>query len=74
MQWPGVDTDVNESALLELACQGHRGDPGVGKPSQYTVPPVGYAGAVEGPDGTHIHTTQCTQGVYRKRWQLAAEE
>ena len=50
MQWPGVDADVYEGALLVPARQGNHGDPGGGQAPPSTVLPVLHAGAVKGPE------------------------
>ena len=50
MQWPGVDADGDEGALLAPAFQGHCGDPGGGQPPLSMVPPVWHDGDMEGPE------------------------
>ena len=46
------------SALLAPSCQGHYGDPGVGKSPPSTVPPVWHACSVESLKwGAHAHST-----------------
>ena len=58
MQWLGVHADGDEGALLAPACQGHRGDPGGGKPPPTTVPYLFHAGSVEGPEwGAQVQGT-----------------
>ena len=50
MQWPGINADDNEGALVAPARQGHRGDTGGGQTSPSMVPPLCHAGAMEGPE------------------------
>ena len=60
----GIDADVDAGTLFTPSCQGHSDHPGGGKPPPSMVPPVRYAGALEGAEReAYYHHPVCQGGV-----------